>query len=168
MWKLAKKTLPISSYSMYHIWYLGRQILYIHIYIHYIWIYICICMCILIQTLYLMYTYICICIFITYTHVCVHAYICIYVYIIVYVCICKWRFNSNSIGLDFLVYSTWLNSSRICVKIHIGPLNSIFQISNQILSIKSLYHIWYHMAQRVKFTDHIFNGNCHTTTNVKK
>ena len=107
-------------------------------------------MCTSIQTLYLMYTYICICIFITYTHVCVHAYICIYVYIIVYVCICKWIFNSNSIGMGFLVYSTWLNSSRICGIIHIGPLNSIFQISNQILSIKGLYHIWYHMAQRVK------------------
>ena len=122
--------------------YTYLYVLYMNIYLYmYVYIYTNIIFHVYIHMyMYIYNLYACICVL----------YICIYVYIIVYVCICKWIFNSNSIGMDFLVYSTWLNSSRICGIIHIGPLNSIFQISNQILSIKGLYHIWYHMAQRVK------------------
>ena len=122
--------------------YTYLYVLYMNIYLYmYVYIYTNIIFHVYIHMyMYIYNLYACICVL----------YICIYVYIIVYVCICKWIFNSNSIGMDFLVYSTWLNSSRICGIIHIGPLNSIFQISNQILSIKGLYHIWYRIPQPVK------------------
>ena len=116
-----KKTLPESSYSIYCIWDLDGQRLYTYIYLMYMNVYSYMYMYIYTNIIFTVYIYLSI--YDLYTYVC--AWICIYVYIILDVCICIWKINRNSIRLDFLVYSTWLNSSRIWGKSHIGPLNSI-------------------------------------------